>query len=100
MGFSCDCTRSTAHDTRYHRHAWTLDRPAQAAYYNKVYKSVGVRPAMDPCQTVQHIADHASGGGHFGTLHPEEQSSGRGAAGGAELLAATAASLFGLSPDS
>ena len=37
--------------TRYHRHAETLDRPAQAAYYNKVYKRM------------QHIADHASGGG-------------------------------------
>lgn len=29
-------TRST--DTRYHRHAGTLYRSAQAAYYNKVYK--------------------------------------------------------------
>ena len=72
-GFSCDCTRSTAHyirptqqiiaqpvtrwmvsqrrstssDTRYHRHAVTLYRSAQTAYYNNVYKR----------------ADHASGGG-------------------------------------
>lgn len=38
--------------------------------------------------------------GQPGTLHPAGQSSGRGAAGGAEPLAATAASLFGLSPDS
>lgn len=38
--------------------------------------------------------------GRSGTLHPAGQSSGRGAAGGAEPLAATAASHFGLSPDS
>ena len=38
--------------------------------------------------------------GQFGTLHPAGQSSGRSAAGGAEPLAATAATLFGLSPDS
>ena len=38
-------TRST--DTRYHRHAGTLYRSAQAAYYDKVYKR----------------ADHASGSG-------------------------------------
>ena len=43
-------TRST--DTRYHSHAGTLYRPAQAAYYNKVYKR----------------ADHASGGGRRGTI--------------------------------
>ena len=36
----------------------------------------------------------------WGTLHPAGQSSSRDAAGGAEPLAATAASLFGLSPDS
>lgn len=99
---------------------------------------------MDPCQTVQHIADRASGdgvsstdpahllkgqrlhlhrvspaglytsharrlevwhrvsgqGGRSGTLHPAGQSSDKGAAGGAEPLAAPAAALFGLSPDS
>lgn len=35
-----------------------------------------------------------------GTLHPAGQSSNKGAVGGAEPLAATAVSLFGLSPDS
>lgn len=93
---------------------------------------------MDLCQTVQHIADHASpagsaptvcgslasaapgasaeesasppvqgqpgglqsGTGQPGTLRPAGQSSGRGTAGGAEPLTATAVSLFGLSPDS
>lgn len=95
-----------------------------------------MRPAVDPCQTVQHNADHASGApaegsasppvqgqpggvsilptpggcrsgtgsavraGRSGALHPAGQSSSRGTAGGAEPLAATAASLFGLSPDS
>lgn len=38
--------------------------------------------------------------GQPGTLHPAWQSSSQGAAGGAELLAALAAALFGLSPDS
>lgn len=108
----------------------TLYRPAQPPYYNNVYKGQGCAPVMDPCQTVQHIADHASPAGsaptvcgllasvlhpaacdlapvsgqgapgQFGTLHPAGQSSGRSAAGGAEPLAATAATLFGLSPDS
>ena len=97
---------------------------------------------MDPCQTVQQIADHASpagssptvcgslasaapcapaevsaspptqgqpggvsilptpGGLQSGTLHTAGQSSSRSTAGGAEPLAATAAALFGLSPDS
>lgn len=81
-------------------------------------------PVMDPCQTVQHRPCQPGGGqllpsadrwqvlrpAHLlrgqpgglqsGTLHPAGQSSGKGAAGGAALLAATAASLFGLSPDS
>ena len=75
---------------------------------------------MDPCQTVQQTADHASPAASrcfprpatcnlapvsgqsapAGTLHPAGQSSSRSAAGGAELLAALAAALFGLSPDS
>ena len=87
-----------------------------------------MRPVMDPCQTVQHTADHTSPAGsapavcgsltsaapgapadgsasppvqgQSGALHPAGQSSGRGRAGGAEPLTAAAASLFGLSPDS
>lgn len=78
---------------------------------------------MDTCQAVQYIADHASGGGAVHpacilcrvspaagglapgqqpgrALHPAGQSSSMGAAGGAEPLAAAAASLVGLSPDS
>ena len=65
---------------------------------------------MDPCQTVQHIADHASPAGSApaacgllasaDTLPAAQTRRGSPAAGGAEPLAATAASLFGLSPDS
>lgn len=113
----CDCTNSTAANTRPTQAAiippaprWnisqrpdrlrryqippprrTLCRPVQPSYYNKVYKGARVRPVMDTCQTVQHTTDRARLAG---------QSSGRGAAGGAEPLAATAVSLFGLSPDS
>lgn len=94
----------------------TLYRPAQPPYYNKVYKKgSGSSPVMDPCQTVQQIADHASPAasrysprpaagdlapGQPGTLHPAGQSSSRGAAGGAEPLTAVAVFIFGLSPDS
>lgn len=94
--------------TRYHRHARTLHRSAQKPYYNKAYKMV------------QHIADHASPAGSRCFPCPAAcdlalcQRSGRagwhplpggavqwrGGAGGAEPLAALAASLFGLSPDS
>lgn len=69
-------------------------------------KVQGCAPVIDPCQTVQHIADHASPaasrylprpaacdlapvssqGAPACTLHPAGQSSSKGAAGGAELL--------------
>ena len=73
-----------------------------AAYYNKVYKRAAVRPVIDPCPLVHHSAGHARGGGsvHPACIRCRGQPSGRGVAGGAEPLAATAASLFGLSPDS
>lgn len=116
----------TSSDTRYQRHTGTPYRPAQPPYYNKVYKGATVCPVMDPCQTVQQIADRASPAGSAptvcgslasaapgapaegsasppvqgqpGTLHPARQSSGRGAAGGAELLTATAVSFSGFRP--
>lgn len=47
-----------------------------------------------------NLAPVSSQGAPAGTLHPAEQSSGKGAAGGAEPLTAVAVSLFGLSPDS
>lgn len=85
MGFSCDYTRSTDHDTRPAQaviiplaQSWsvlqrrntssayqipascrTLYRSVQPPYYNNVYKGATVRPVIDPCQTVQHTADHA-----------------------------------------
>lgn len=98
-GFSCNFTHSTAHDTKPTQQAiaqpatrWSayqrpdalhryqippphraLYRSAQQPYYNKVYKGATVQP---------------------GTIHPAGQSSSSGAAGGAEPLAALAASLF------
>lgn len=80
--------RPPAH-TRYQHHAGRCtaqrNRPIIIRYIR--VRSVFV---IDPCQTVQHIADHAS---------PAGQSSSGDAAGGAEPLTATAVSLFGLSPD-
>ena len=46
------------------------------------------------------LAPVSNQGAPAGIIHPAGQSSSRGAAGGAEPLAALAASLFGLSPDS
>lgn len=105
--------------TRYQTQRRTPYRSAQPPYYNKVYKGAGCAPVMDArrCSTSQTMparrrldASHARRlaiwhrsavqGGQPDTLHPAGQSSSRDAAGGAELLAATAVSLFGLSPDS
>jgi hypothetical protein len=106
---------------RYQRHAGRCTvqyRPPIIIRYIRVQE--GYAPVMDPRQTVQQIAGRASPAGSrcfprpaacnlapvsshgapAGTLHPAGQSSSRGAAGGAEPLTATAASLFGLSPDS
>ena len=49
---------------------------------------------------IWHCVSGQGAPGQPGTLHPAVQSSSRDAAGGAEPLAATAVSLFGLSPDS
>lgn len=131
-GLSCDCARSTAHDTRparadiipsatrwsaytrpdalnrsrYNRHAETLHRPAQPPIIIRYIRGCKGAPCCEfmpdraayrrPCQR-HRVSSQA---GHSGTLYPAGQSSGRGVAGGAELLAATAAALFGLSPDS
>lgn len=129
-GFSCDYASSTARDTRpaqaaiippaprwsiyqcpdgLHRYQIpaprrTLHSSAQTAYYNNVYKGAGVRTCTRSARrrldasharrlAIWHRVSPAPSG-------PAEQSSSRGAAGGAEPLAATAASLFGLSPDS
>ena len=53
-----------------------------------------------PCADRWQVLAHCPDGLQSGTLHPAGQSSGGDAAGGAEPLAATAAALFGLSPDS
>ena len=44
----------------------TLYRSTQPPYYNNVYK--GAPPVMDPCQTAQYIADHASPAGSAPTV--------------------------------
>ena len=48
----------------------TLCRAAQPPYYNKVYKGAAARPVMNSCQTVQHIANHASPAGSRCFLRP------------------------------
>lgn len=104
----------------------TLDRSTHPPYYNRVYKGAAVCPCRGsmpdsaanrrPCQpggvsvstctesarrlSIWHRVSSQGVPGRPGTLHPAGQSSGRGTAGGAEPLTATAVSLFGLSPDS
>lgn len=68
--------------TRYHHHAGRCTaqrRPPIIIMYIRVQRCA---PVMDPCQTVQHIADHASPAGSAPTvvdlwqvLHPAGQSS-------------------------
>ena len=111
-------TRWRAYRQAQHPHRYqiqptrrTLYRPAQPPYYNKVYRGATVRPVMDPCQTVQHITDRASLAvcRYFPRLAAGALAWVSLALawhyvfswhGGTEPLAATAAPLFGLSPDS
>ena len=108
-----------AHNQRYQRHAGRRTGQHSRPIIIRYIRAQRCAPVIDPCQTVQRIADHASPAGSAPTVcgslasatpgAPAEgsasppaqgQPGGRGAAGGAEPLAATAASLFGLSPDS
>lgn len=128
-----------AHNQRYQRHAGRRTGQRSRPIIIRYIRAQRCAPVIDPCQTVQHTADHASPAGSApavcGSLAsaapaegstsrcfqrpaacdlapgqqsgrtgwhplPGGQSSNRGAAGGAEPLAALAASLFGLSPDS
>lgn len=124
--FSCGLSNSTASNTRPTKAAIippaprrTLDRSTHPPYYNRVYKGAAVCPCRGsmpdsaanrrPCQPgggqrlhLYRVSPAAFNlaPGQSGTLYPAGQSSSRGAAGGAEPLAAFAASLFGLSPDS
>lgn len=81
-----------------------LYRPAQPPYYNNVYKGapllwIHARQCSIP-QTMQtRRGQLLPSADCWQALHPAGQSSSRSAAGGAEPLAALAASLFGLSPD-
>lgn len=122
-----------AHNQRYQRHAGRRTGQRSRPIIIRYIRAQRCAPVIDPCQTVQHTADHASPAGSApavcgslasaapaegstsrcfqrpaacslapvsnqgapaGTLHPAGQSSSRGTAGGAEPLAALAASLF------
>lgn len=117
----CTCT-----DTRHHRHAgrWTgrgsrhiiimyiRVRPLLWIHVRRcnISQTMPARrgqllPSADRWQVLHpmHLLRGAASPpaqGQPDTLHPARQSSGRSTAGGAEPLAATAVSLFGLSPDS
>lgn len=114
-GFSCDYARSTARDTRQtqatiipHTPRWSVSQRRSASseyryqhhagrYTGQHSRPIIIRyiraqrcaPVIDPCQTVQRIADHAN---------PTGQSDSRCAAGGAEPLTALAVSLSGFRP--
>lgn len=68
-GFSCDCTRSTAHDTKPTQAAIIPPAPRWSVSQRRNTSSTYQIPA--PRQTVQRIADQAS---------PAEQSSSKSAA--------------------
>lgn len=94
-GFSCNFTHSTAHDTKPTQQAiaqpatrWSayqrpdalhryqippphraLYRPAQPPIIIRYIRVQGCAPVMDPCQTVQQIADHASRVGSAPTVY-------------------------------
>ena len=96
--------RSPAH-TRYQRRAGRCTgqhRPPIIIMYIRgscaPQSWIHARPAGSRCFPRPAACDLAPG--QPGTLHPAGQSSSWGAAGGAEPLAALAAALFGLSPDS
>lgn len=72
--------------------------PAGAAYYRPCQPGGGLDASHARRLEVWHWV--SGQGGHSSTIHPAGQSSSRGVAGGAEPLAALAAALFGLSPDS
>lgn len=108
--FSCYLTHSTAHDTR----------PTQADIIPPAPRRTLHKSAQPPIiiryiggAAVQHTADHASPAGSAPTVcgslasaTPGVSTEGstsppvQGQPGGAESLAAPAAALFGLSPDS
>jgi hypothetical protein len=114
----CTCT-----DTRYYRHTGSCTGQRSLPI---IIRYIRVRPVIDPCPAVQHSADHAnpSGsasppvqgqpGGCLDSSHAERlaiwhrvclahstrRAVQRQGARRAEPLTATAASLFGLSPDS
>jgi hypothetical protein len=129
-GFSCNLYRSAAADTRptqaaiipsatrwsahTHRdapHRYQIPPPRRTLYSSAqppiIIRYIRVRPFYGSMPYSAADRRPCKPGGVSscrlqiaGTLHPAEQSSSKGTAGGAEPLTATAASLFGLSPDS
>lgn len=127
-------------NTRYQRHAGRYTGQHSRPIIIRYIREQRCASVIDPCQTVQHIADHASPAGSAPTVCGSLASAAPGApaegsvpppvpgqpgggldtshvrikpwhrvslalcflpsTGGAEQLAATAAALFGLSPDS
>lgn len=85
----------------------TLHRPAQPPIIIRYIRGAQTMPArrgLDVSHVqrlaIWHRVNSQGVPGQSGTIHPARQSSSRDAAGGAEPLAACAAALFGLSPDS
>ena len=98
--------RPPAH-TRYHRHAGRCTgqhRPPIIIRYIRGAQTMPARRGLDVSHVqrlaIWHRVNSQGVPGQSGTIHPARQSSSRDAAGGAEPLAACAAALFGLSPDS
>lgn len=54
--------RNPAH-TRYHRHAGRCTGQHSRPIIIRYIRAQGCAPVIDPCQTVQHIANHASPAG-------------------------------------
>lgn len=82
-------------------------RPAQPPIIIRYIRGAQTMPARRSLDVshvqrlaIWHRVNSQGVPGQSGTIHPARQSSSRDAAGGAEPLAACAAALFGLSPDS
>lgn len=107
--YTSTATRWKAYRQALHLHRYQIPAPrrtphssAQPPIIIRYIRVQGCAPVMDLCQTVQHIADHASpaacnlalGQQSGRTLHPAGQSSGRGVAGGGGTTGGLSPHLF------
>lgn len=99
-------TRTPCTDTRYHRHAGTLYRPAQPPIIIMYIRGQTMParqgqllPCVDRWQVLTRCQQYRPGAPADGPAQRDSPAAGS-TAGGAEPLAASAASLFELSPDS